>query len=107
MQDTVLVSLVAGAAACTVAIIPAVINAYIAPCARKAAERAEQTAADSKAGGMERATRIDGRMDELLELTRSTAPALGVLEEKQRGEAIAAAVKSDRDSSIDKRENLI
>lgn len=93
MTDAVLISVVAGGAACVVAIIPALINAHLSIMARKAAEKAEKTAAESKVIGIETATRIDGRMDELVELTRKTAHALGVLEEKERGEALAAAIK--------------
>jgi hypothetical protein len=91
MTDAVVVALITGGAAT----LSALISAAFAYTARRAAERAEHVASEGKKVGEETAHRIDGRMDELLQLTRASAKAEGVLEEQKRsdGSDLPPAIK--------------
>jgi len=93
MTDVVEVALITGIAAIAVGTIPGTISAISSGRARRAAERAEKSSHEAKDVSVGTANRIDGRMDELLELTRLAAFKAGVLEQKELGQRIASAVK--------------
>jgi hypothetical protein len=86
MTDLVQVALITACASVCVGIIPGAIAASAASAARRAAERAERvTEVTSKA--------VDGRMTEMLELTRRLAFGEGMQQQRYASETIAAAVK--------------
>lgn len=94
MTEAVQLALITSVGAVILGGIPGTFAAFAASRARHAAERAEALAKETKAVGVETAHRIDGRMDELLELTRAAAFKAGVLQQKDHSEVVAAAVKA-------------
>lgn len=100
MTEAVQLALITALGGVAVGSIPGTFAALAAARARRASERAEAEAKAAKTIGVETAHRIDGRMDELLELTRLTAFKAGVLQQKEHGEVIAAAVKASQPTQV-------
>jgi hypothetical protein len=100
MTDIVAVALITGSASMFVGLVPGTMAAISAARARRAAERAERLSHETKEVNTQTAHRIDGRMDELLELTRLAAFKAGALEQKELGDRISAAVKEAQTPTV-------
>lgn len=100
MTEAVQIAVIAGGSAAFVATIPGVIAALAASAARRAAEHAAAVVHEVKVKTEETAHRIDGRMDELLDLTRKAAFKEGALQQKQTSDTLAAAVKEAQPTQV-------
>jgi hypothetical protein len=90
MSDAVLVALIMGGSS----LLPALLTLLLAAFSAHRASLAARLAEEVKKVSNETSHRIDGRMDELLELTRTAARAAGMLEQKNIHESnLPATVK--------------
>lgn len=78
MTDLVLIALITG--------VPGVINAVNSWNARKAAEKTKAEVREAKAKIDDVGLRVDGRLDQLLELSKSASFAAGVKQETDRND---------------------
>ena len=82
MTDAAQVALITGCSSVAVSVITGIIASF----AKRAAERAEALSHETKVA-------VDGRMTEMLELTRKLATETATKSERSRGEEMARAVK--------------
>lgn len=100
ITDGVQISLITGSVSIVIASIPGLFAAFSAGAARRASERAEKLSHDTHLVTVATGKAVDGRMTEMLELTKKLAFAAGVLQQKQAGDAIAAAVKDAQTPTV-------
>jgi flagellar biosynthesis component FlhA len=93
MDSSVEIAVIGGSTAVLVSILSGLFAAFAASSARRAAERAEKLSHETKEVTTNTAKAIDGRMTEMLELTKKLAYKAGMQDQKQQTDTIAAAVK--------------
>lgn len=90
MTDIVEVALISAAGGIFTGLGPGILAAVSAHAARRAAERAADDSAETKEVSKNTIKLVDGRMSEVLELTRKLARIDGITEERA-----ASAARSD------------
>lgn len=96
MTDLVQIALISACSAAIVGVIPGITAAFSAAAARRAAERSEKLSHETLVVTEKTGKAVDGRLTEMLELTRQLAFAAGIADQKERSEAIASALKDAR-----------